>query len=76
MPGECHYLEGNANAKRRVAHLHHLLKEIGLEPERIRMFNMSAAMAGAFVEAATEMAATIDSIGPNPLRHRDKAPDS
>ena len=45
-----------------------LLAAVGLEPERIRMFNMSSAMAGQFVEAAVEMTATITEIGPNPLR--------
>lgn len=45
-----------------------LLAEIGLEPERVEMFNMSAAMAATFVEAATEMHERIESLGPNPLR--------
>ena len=45
-----------------------LLAEIGLEPERVEMFNMSAAMAATFVEAATEMNERIETLGPNPLR--------
>jgi coenzyme F420-reducing hydrogenase delta subunit len=32
------------------------------------MVNLSAAMAGAFVEAVTEMAQQIEALGPNPLR--------
>ncbi len=32
------------------------------------MFNMSAAMAGHFVEVAEEMAAQIAALGPSPLR--------
>jgi coenzyme F420-reducing hydrogenase delta subunit len=32
------------------------------------MFNMSAAMAGTFVEKATEMVQRIEELGPNPLR--------
>jgi coenzyme F420-reducing hydrogenase delta subunit len=32
------------------------------------MVNLSAAMAGAFVEAMTEMAEQIENLGPNPLR--------
>ena len=70
LPGDCHYLEGNANARRRVARIQELLEQIGLEPERVRMFNMSSAMAGQFVEAATEMTTLITSLGPNPLRLR------
>jgi F420-non-reducing hydrogenase iron-sulfur subunit len=44
------------------------LAQIGLEPERVRMFNMSAAMAGEFVAAATQMTEQITTLGPNPLR--------
>lgn len=50
-----------------------LLAEIGLEPERVEMFNMSAAMAATFVEAATEMNERIKTLGPNPLRVPHKA---
>ncbi len=46
----------------------HILAEIGLEPDRVRMFNMSAAMASEFVTAATEMTDTVSTLGPNPLR--------
>jgi coenzyme F420-reducing hydrogenase delta subunit len=57
------------NAKRRVAHIRQLITQIGLEPERVRMFNMSAAMAGAFVQAAEEMDAQVSQLGPNPLKN-------
>jgi len=67
MPGDCHYLEGNINAKRRVEYTKKLLSQIGLEPERVRMFNMSAAMASQFVAAATEMTQQVTNLGPNPL---------
>jgi len=68
MPGDCHYLEGNANAKRRVETIRQLLKDIGLEPERARMFNLSSAMAGQFAAIATEMTEQVEALGPNPLR--------
>ena len=45
-----------------------LLAQIGLEPERVRMFNMSSAMAGEFAKAATEMSEQIMKLGPSPLR--------
>jgi len=68
MPGDCHYLEGNANDKRRVDRVRVLLQQIGLEAERVRMFNMSSAMAGGFAAAAKEMTEKIGELGPNPLR--------
>jgi coenzyme F420-reducing hydrogenase delta subunit len=62
------------NARRRVERVQHLLKEIGLEPERIEMFNTSAAMAGAFADAAKLMTERIESLGPNPLaNHRGES---
>ena len=69
LPGDCHYLEGNVNASRRVERLQDILKTIGLEPERVRMENMSAAMASRFVEVAQEMTETIATLGPNPLKN-------
>lgn len=73
LPGDCHYLDGNVKARRRVQRVQHLLKEIGLEPERIRMFNLSAAMAAEFVSDVTQMTETITNLGPNPLRKHDDA---
>ncbi len=51
-----------------MEYLQSLLKEIGLEPERVGMFNISAAMAGKFAEATKEMTEKIAALGPNPLR--------
>lgn len=45
-----------------------LLAQIGLEPERIEMFNMSAAMAGEFVARAAALTEKIAALGPSPLR--------
>jgi F420-non-reducing hydrogenase iron-sulfur subunit len=68
LPGDCHFLEGNLNARRRVEHVRGLLSQIGLEPDRVRMFNMSAAMAAEFVAATKEMTEQIMALGPSPLR--------
>lgn len=56
------------NAKRRVNYLKSLLTEIGLEPERIKMYHVSSAQAAQFAQAATDMNEIITSIGPSPLR--------
>ncbi|MBN1146113.1 MAG: hydrogenase iron-sulfur subunit [Anaerolineales bacterium] len=69
MPGDCHYLEGNLKARRRVERIQSLLDEIGLGAERVRMFNMSAAMASGFTAAAKEMTEQITNLGPNPLKN-------
>ena len=69
LEGDCHFQEGNINARRRVKRLKALIESIGLEPERIEMFNMSSAMGQQFAKAANEMTDRITELGPNPLRN-------
>jgi len=68
LEGDCHYQSGNLNAKRRVGYVQALLTEIGLEPERVRMFNMSSAMGQRWADAVTAMDEQIRALGPSPLR--------
>lgn len=70
MEGDCHFQQGNFNARRRVNHSRELLRQIGIEPDRVKMFNMSSAMARRWADAVTEMDETIRRLGPSPLRRR------
>lgn len=72
LEGDCHFQTGNLHAKRRVRWLQGLLKEIGLDGERLQMYNMSSAMGGEFVEATTEMTERIEELGPSPLRKSEE----
>lgn len=47
-----------------------LLEEIGLQGERVQMFNLSAAMGARLAEIATQMTQQIKALGPNPLGQR------
>ncbi len=64
LEGQCHYLEGNLRAKKRVAYAKRLLAEAGIAPERIDMFNLSSAMGGRFAEIVEEMTERITKLGP------------
>ena len=64
LEGQCHYLEGNLRAKKRVAYAKRLLEEVGIAPERVEMFNLSAAMGGRFAEIVEEMTERITKLGP------------
>jgi coenzyme F420-reducing hydrogenase delta subunit len=66
--GSCHFLEGNLRAKQKVAIAKRMLKEIGLEPERLEMFHISASNAPLFATASNEMTERARKLGPNPLR--------
>src|ERR1035437_3544577 len=59
MEGDCHFQQGTFNARRRVTQTQGLLREIGIEPERVKMFNMSSAMARRWADAVTEMDDTV-----------------
>jgi coenzyme F420-reducing hydrogenase delta subunit len=65
LEGECHYLEGNLRARKRVAYVKRLLSEVGIEPERIDMFNLSSAMGGRFAEIVEEMTQRVKELGPS-----------
>jgi F420-non-reducing hydrogenase iron-sulfur subunit len=72
MEGECHYLEGNFRAKSRVGRAKKLLEELGLEPDRVEMYNLSSSDGPKFAEIATEMTERIKALGPNPIKKREK----
>jgi len=71
LEGGCHFLEGNLRARRRVERAKRFLEEIGLEPERVEMFNLSSADGPRFAEIVTEMNERLTRLGPSPLR-RDR----
>ena len=68
LEGDCHFQEGNINARRRVERIKETLSEIGLDPERVEMFNLSSAMGNRFAEVAREMTEQVISLGPSPFR--------
>jgi F420-non-reducing hydrogenase iron-sulfur subunit len=51
-----------------VKKLKEILDSVGLEPERVEMFNLSSAMGAQFAETAKSMVAQIQDLGPSPLR--------
>jgi len=64
LEGQCHYREGNFNAIDRVKFVQRLLKSVGVEPERARMFTMSAGEPPKFIAAVKEMDKTIGALPP------------
>ncbi len=68
LEGECHFLKGNLRARKRVAYARTLLQEVGLEPERLEMYNLSSAQGQRFAAIANEMADKIRALGPSPIK--------
>ena len=67
LEGGCHFIEGNLWARRRVNYARRILKEIGLEEERLRMVNVSSAMARPLADIIVDMVDTVRKLGPNPV---------
>jgi len=70
LEGTCHYNEGNIRARERVEYVKALLEEIGLESDRVRMYNLSSGEGPTFAAYAKEMTELVRGLGPNPLNQR------
>ena len=72
LEGECHFINGNIKARKKVNHVKKILEEIGIEPGRVEMFNLSSGEGPRFAEIAREMDERIRTLGPSPIRVRKK----
>jgi len=70
LEGTCQYNEGNFRARERVEYVRTLLEEIGMEADRVRMYNLSSGEGPTFAAYAKEMTEHIRSLGPNPLNDK------
>lgn len=70
LEGTCHYKEGNYRARERVEYVKSLLEEIGIEGDRVRMYNLSSGEGPTFAAYAVEMTEHIKALGPNPLKEK------
>ncbi|MFO7987240.1 MAG: hydrogenase iron-sulfur subunit [Desulfatiglandaceae bacterium] len=60
----CQYISGISKATRRVDQVKKILESLGIEPERIDVFNLSAGKGEAFVDTALEMTEKVKALGP------------
>ena len=65
LPSDCHYISGNFKAKRRITLLRNVLKELGIEPQRLRLEWISASEGDKFAAVVTDMVDQLKSLGPN-----------
>ncbi len=73
LEGECHFVQGNLKARKKVEYVKKTLTELGIEPERVEMFNLSSAQGARFAEIANEMVDRIRQLGPTPVKKVDAA---
>lgn len=63
-PNDCHYQDGNYKTMKRIPILKNLIKDLGIEPERLRLEWISASEADKFRKTITEFTETIKKLGP------------
>lgn len=62
--GDCHYLEGNHKAVRRMSLLRNMLPQFGIEKERLLMTFISASEGELWAKTVNEFTETIKNLGP------------
>lgn len=67
-PGDCHYIDGNLSAKKRVEATLKILDLIGLGSERLRLEWISSSEGIKFAEVIRSFTEKIKELGPSPLR--------
>ncbi|UCE81194.1 MAG: hydrogenase iron-sulfur subunit [Methanobacteriota archaeon] len=60
----CYYDTGSIEGRKRVAYVKSMLSEVGIEPERVEMFNASSSMSWKFSEIASNMVKVAARLGP------------
>ena len=62
--GDCHFISGNIKARRQVEYIKRILESLGIEPERVEMYNLSASDGPLFAKYAIEHTEKIFKLGP------------
>ncbi|RKY98346.1 MAG: hydrogenase iron-sulfur subunit [Candidatus Hydrothermota bacterium] len=71
-PGDCHYIDGNFKARRRVKLVKEILNALGLDGERVKLAWISASEGPKFVKVMHQVTEEIREKGPNPMSKRTK----
>ncbi|MCK4825805.1 hydrogenase iron-sulfur subunit [bacterium] len=63
-PGDCHYVEGNYKTLRRTVLFKHMLEDLGISKDRLRLDWISAAEGRKFVDVMNKFTEQIRELGP------------
>jgi coenzyme F420-reducing hydrogenase delta subunit len=69
-PGDCHYINGNFKARRRVKLLKEILPHFGFDERRVRLAWIGASEGVDFARTMREMATEIKELGPTEVREQ------
>lgn len=66
-PGDCHYMEGNYQAEKKINMTRKLVKRAGLNPKRLKLEWIAAAEGERFAETVRDFTSQIKDLGPSPV---------
>ena len=67
-PGDCHYINGNLKARRRMAMVQELLGRFGIEEDRFWLRWVAASDGIMFQKYSKEMTENLAKLGPSPIK--------
>ena len=69
-PGDCHYINGNLKARRRVKLLKEILPHFGFDERRLKLTWIGASEGVDFANTIKEMVEEVKALGPNQTREK------
>jgi coenzyme F420-reducing hydrogenase delta subunit len=69
-PGDCHYINGNLKARRRMKLLKEILPRFGFDERRLKMTWIGASEGIDFAQTIREMVEEVRALGPSQARER------
>ncbi len=67
-PGDCHYINGNLKAKKRISGIRKIVEQFGFDAERLRLRWIGASEGPEFQQNMTEFVESIKALGSTPVR--------
>ena len=67
-PGECHYVNGNYLARRKMILFRRFLEHLGIHPDRFRMSWVSASEGAKWAEVVKDVTEGVRVLGPNEIK--------
>jgi len=67
-PGDCHYINGNLKARRRVKLLKEILPRFGFDDARVRLTWIGASEGNVFANTIREVVSQVKALGPSEVR--------